>query len=77
MRNSDNIHHRIIEYSEEHTIAGGWITGKKPEIFQESVVALIERLREEDGIQPYDIAALAYNTDTLTKINNHVQKKIH
>ena len=77
MRNSDNIHHRIIEYSEEHTIAGGWITGKKPEIFQESVVALIERLREEDGIQPYDIAVLAYNTDTLTKINNHVQKKIH
>ena len=77
MRNSDNIHKRIIEYSREETVPGGWITGKEPEIFQGSVIDFIEKLHSREGIQANDIAVLAYNTDTLKSLNSHTQKRIY
>lgn len=76
MRNTDNIHSRIIAYSGESTKAAGLVTGKKPEIFKRSVIELIEALYDE-GIQPYDIAVLAYNTDTLSAIKSDAPKGIY
>ena len=76
MRNTDNIHARIIAYSGESTMAAGLVTGKKPEIFKRSVIELIEALYDE-GIQPYDIAVLAYNTDTLSAIKSDAPKGIY
>ena len=64
MRNTDNIHNRIVGYSHETTRPGGLIMGGPPKEFSGSVADLVANLLTE-GIRPHSIAVLAYRKKTI------------
>ena len=76
LRNTDNIHGRIIRYSGEKTVPGRFIAGRSPENFDCSVTDLVHKLKNVEGIRASDIAVLCYDQDALAGIANRTEDGI-
>lgn len=77
LRNTDRIHEQIVQYSREDTSPGGYISGMRPEFFNESVENLIQRLKNDEGIHPDDIAVLGYRQESIDNVRDRNQEQLY
>ena len=77
LRNTDRIHEQIVQYSREDTSPGRYISGMRPEFFNESVENLIQRLKNDEGIHPDDIAVLGYRQESIDNVRDRNQEQLY